>query len=67
LFLAGHETTATALSWIFYNLGTHPEIQKKAAAEVWNVLKGQNITRDDLNKVSLTSNQILTLSLFLFE
>jgi cytochrome P450 len=56
MFVAGYETTATALSWIFYNLGTHPEIQKKAAAEVWNVLKGQNITRDDLNKVSLTSN-----------
>jgi cytochrome P450 len=58
MFVAGHETTATALSWIFYNLGTYPEIQKKAAAEVWNVLKGQNITRDDLSKVILNYNQI---------
>jgi cytochrome P450 len=50
LFLAGHETTATALVWMFFNLGTHPQIQKKAAAEVWNVLKGQRVRSDDLNK-----------------
>jgi cytochrome P450 family 3 subfamily A len=50
LFVAGHETTATALAWMFYNLGTHPQIQKKAAAEVWNVLKEKKITGDDLSK-----------------
>jgi cytochrome P450 len=51
MFLAGHETTATALSWMFYNLGVRPDIQQKAAAEVWNVLKGNKITGDDLSKL----------------
>jgi cytochrome P450 len=51
MFAAGHETTATALSWMFYNLGTHLDIQKKAVAEVWNVLKGKKVTGDDLSKL----------------
>lgn len=32
IFLAGHETTAIALSWTFYLLARHPEIQERAAA-----------------------------------
>lgn len=30
LLLAGHETTASALSWTLHELGRHPEIQAKA-------------------------------------
>lgn len=32
-FLAGHETSASALSWALYLLATHPEIQARVAAE----------------------------------
>ncbi len=32
-FLAGHETSASALSWALYLLATHPEAQAKVAAE----------------------------------
>ena len=32
-FLAGHETSASALSWALYLLATHPEAQDKVAAE----------------------------------
>ncbi len=32
-FLAGHETSASALGWALYLLATHPEIQDRAAAE----------------------------------
>lgn len=32
-FLAGHETSASALSWALYLLATHPEIQARARAE----------------------------------
>lgn len=34
MFLAGHETTANALSWTFWLLARHPEIAAKVEAEV---------------------------------
>jgi cytochrome P450 len=34
LFLAGHETTANALTWTFYLLSQNPEIEKKFHAEL---------------------------------
>jgi cytochrome P450 len=33
LFIAGHETTATALSWAFYLLARHPEVRARVQAE----------------------------------
>ena len=33
-FLAGHETSASALSWALYLLATHPDVQDRVAAEV---------------------------------
>ena len=33
-FAAGHETTATALAWLFYLLGRHLAVQEKVAAEL---------------------------------
>jgi len=33
-FLAGHETSASALGWALYLLATHPEAQARVAAEV---------------------------------
>ena len=38
LFLAGHETTANALSWAFYPLATHPEAVEKLREELGEVL-----------------------------
>src|SRR5690606_36233056 len=32
-FLAGHETSASALAWALYLLATHPDAQEQAAAE----------------------------------
>ena len=32
LLLAGHETTASALSWTLHELGRHPDLMKRAAA-----------------------------------
>ena len=32
-FLAGHETSASALAWALYLLATHPEWQDKVAKE----------------------------------
>src|SRR5262249_35635702 len=38
LFLAGHDTTAAALAWLWYLLARHPEVQGRLAAEVAGVL-----------------------------
>src|SRR5262249_40793964 len=38
LFLAGHETTATALTWTFYLLSQHPEIEERLLEEIDRVL-----------------------------
>ena len=51
-FLAGHETSASALSWALYLLATHPEWQDKVAAEAaglgleFSSLSQLRITRD---------------------
>ncbi len=38
LFLAGHETTANALSWTFLTLSRHPTVRAKVCAEIETVL-----------------------------
>ena len=41
MFLAGHETTANALSWTYYLLGKHPEVARRMRAELAAVLGGR--------------------------
>ncbi len=48
LFLAGHETTANALSWTLYLLSQHPESAAKLYAELDFVLGSRPPTMDDL-------------------
>lgn len=45
-FLAGHETTALALAWTFYLLGTHPAATERLLAEV-DGLGGRTPTAED--------------------
>jgi cytochrome P450 len=47
LFLAGHETTALALSWAWYLLSQHPEAARKLHEEADTVLDGRLPTADD--------------------
>ena len=44
LFLAGHETSATAMAWCFYHLSRNPEVREKLEAEVDEVLDGGPLT-----------------------
>jgi len=48
LFGAGHETTATALTWTWDLLCQHPESYQKVQQEVDHVLQGRTPTYDDL-------------------
>ncbi|HMA37831.1 MAG TPA: cytochrome P450 [Chloroflexia bacterium] len=54
LFLAGHETTANALSWCFYLLASHPEIYARVQAEVDGVLGGRLPAYADLARLPYT-------------
>ena len=43
---SGHDTTASALSWILYSLAEHQEYQKKCQDEIDEILRGRDT--DDL-------------------
>lgn len=54
LVLAGHETTANALTWTFYLLSQNPEAEAKLLTEVDSVLGGNPPTLEDLGKLDYT-------------
>lgn len=54
LFLAGHETTANALTWTWYLLSRHPEVEARLHAEVDHALGGRLPTADDLPALPYT-------------
>lgn len=58
IFLAGHETTANALSWTLYLLSQHPEVQKKLLDEIDRVVGSRNPVPDDFMKLTYTRNII---------
>jgi cytochrome P450 len=37
----GHDTTASAISWILYSLAKHPEYQEKCQEEIDELLSGR--------------------------
>ncbi len=51
LFIAGHETTATALTWTMYLLAKHPEIQERLRNEVQQAFGKEDPTHEGLKKV----------------
>jgi len=66
LFLAGHETTANALTWTFYCLSRNPESEAKLHEELKLVLPNGKIpTVEDLPNLKYTEN-ILAESMRLF-
>ena len=48
LFLAGHETTANALTWTWYLLSQHPDTESRLHEELDKVLGGRLPQADDL-------------------
>jgi cytochrome P450 len=54
LLLAGHETTATALTWTWYLLSQHPEVERRLHAELDTVLAGKLPTVEHLDALPYT-------------
>ena len=65
IFLAGHETTANALTWSWLLLSQHPDVEAKVHAEVDRVLEGKLPTVEDLPKLAYTE-KVLTESMRLY-
>ena len=59
LFLAGHETTALALTYSLYLLATHPERQTRVADELDRVLGGRTPGLGDLENLAFTEAVLL--------
>ena len=54
LFLAGHETTANALTWASYLLSTHVDVARRLKAEVDEELEGRVPTASDVANLPYT-------------
>ncbi len=54
LLFAGHETTANALSWAWYLLAQHPEVEQRLRTELDDALGGHQPTLEDLPNLPYT-------------
>lgn len=52
--LAGHETTARALTWTCYLIDLHPWCEERLCAEVDSILAGRAPTADDISRLTYT-------------
>lgn len=51
IFLAGHETTANALTWTWYLLSQHPQVEARLHAALDEVLQDKAPTLDDVPRL----------------
>ncbi|XP_068125092.1 ultra-long-chain fatty acid omega-hydroxylase-like isoform X1 [Hyperolius riggenbachi] len=54
----GHDTTASGLSWILYNLARHPEYQDKCREEIKELMNSKDTSHlewDDLSQLPFTT------------
>ncbi|MGA5895055.1 cytochrome P450 [Streptomyces venetus] len=55
LLLAGHETTASTLSWALHLLDRHPEVREQVHAEAVEVLGHGPVTAESLHRLRYTT------------
>jgi cytochrome P450 len=65
IFLAGHETTANALTWTWYLLSQSPEVERRLHEEIDHVLEGRLPTVADVDRLPYTT-RVITESMRLY-
>jgi len=55
-FLAGHETTASVLTWIFFILAARPDVAARLRDEVNDVVGSRDVTFADVKQLSYVRN-----------
>ena len=55
-FLAGHETTASVLTWVFFILSQQPEVAKRIAVDVERVTGGDDVKLEHLRHMPYVRN-----------
>ncbi|SEM97260.1 Cytochrome P450 [Mesobacillus persicus] len=58
IFLAGHETTANALSWTLYLLSQHPEVEEKLHKEIDSIIGTETLNPEHFQMLTYTQNVI---------
>ena len=54
MIIGGHETSSSALAWIWYELDRHPEFQKRMVSEIDGVVGNKPPTLEDLSRLEFT-------------
>ena len=65
IFLAGHETTANALTWTWYLLSQAPDVERRLHDEIAAVLSGRLPTVADVERLPYTT-RVVTESMRLY-
>jgi cytochrome P450 len=58
IFLAGHETTANAMSFAMYLMAKNPEAARRIGAEAREALSGGELTFEAVNKLEYTTRAV---------
>ncbi|MER5777586.1 cytochrome P450 [Streptomyces sp. NPDC002039] len=56
IMLAGTETSATTLAWVFHELGRHPEVERRLHEEVDAVVGTRPVRAEDIPRLAYTNS-----------
>ena len=59
LLLAGHDTTAAGLAWLWYVLAQNPKVQDRVQDELGHVLNGRDPTADVVPRLKYTEQVLM--------
>ena len=58
--IGGFHTSGTMMTWFFYNLGLHPDIQNKVQEEIQRTMKSKNLESMEALETLIFTKQVVT-------